>query len=130
MSTTPPAPPRRVLFRIFGVDAHMPRPPRRFFNEVSGGQALYPLIVLVGLRAVEQLDQTAFGILGPEIRDHFGLSNGGFLAMVAVSAAGGLLLTVPFAYFADRKSHASRWRSPAARCGRSSGCSPRLLSQC
>ncbi|HYL52145.1 MAG TPA: MFS transporter [Acidimicrobiia bacterium] len=104
MSTTPVAPPRRVLFRIFGIDAHMPRPPRRFFREISGGQALYPLIVLVGLRAVEQLDQTAFGILGPEIRDHFHLSDGGFLAMVGISAAGGLLLTVPFAYIADRRS--------------------------
>src|SRR3954468_8584690 len=99
-TTAAPPPPRRVLFRLWGVDAHVPRAPRRFFSEISGGQALYPLIVLVGLRAVEQLDQTAFGILGPEIRDHFHLSDGGFLAMVGVSAAGGLLLTVPFAYYA------------------------------
>ncbi len=119
-----------MLFRIFGIDArHAPRAPRRFFSEISGGEALYPLIVLVGLRVVEQLDQTAFGILGPEIRDHFHLSNGGFLAIVGVSAAGGLLLTVPFAYYADRLP-ASRWHSPAARCGPSSGWSPRSPRRC
>ena len=39
----------------------MPRPPRRFFNEMSGGQALFPLIVLVGLNCVNQLDVSAFG---------------------------------------------------------------------
>jgi ABC-type branched-subunit amino acid transport system ATPase component/MFS family permease len=101
MTTTTPAP-RRVLFRIFGVDCHMPRPPRRFFEEVSGGEALYPLIILAGLVAVNQLDLTAFGILGPDIRNHFHLSNGGYITLVQLTLIGGLLLSVPLAYFSDR----------------------------
>ena len=100
--TAPKYPPRKVLFRIFGIDCHSPRGPRRFFDEVSGGEALYPLIVLVGLRAVEQLDQTAFGIVGPDIRKEFNLSYGAFLAIVALTLMGGLLLTVPLAYYSDR----------------------------
>jgi ABC-type branched-subunit amino acid transport system ATPase component/MFS family permease len=100
--SVPQPAPRRVLFHVFGVPCHMPRAPRRFFGEVSGGQALYPLIVLVGLVAVNQLDQTAFGILGPNIRDDFGLSNQGYLSLVAISSLGGLLLSVPLAYYSDR----------------------------
>ena len=44
---------------------------------MSGGEALFPLIVLVGLNCVNNLDQTAFGVLGPDIRDSFHLSNQG-----------------------------------------------------
>jgi ABC-type branched-subunit amino acid transport system ATPase component/MFS family permease len=94
--------PRRVLFRIWGVDCHLPRAPRQFFDEVSGGEALLPLIVLVGLNFSSQLDQTAFGILAPDIRDSFHLSNGGFLTLVALTTLGALLLPVPLAYYSDR----------------------------
>ena len=100
----PQSPPRRVLFRIFGVDAHTPRSPRRFFDDVSGGQALLPLLVLVGLRGAEQLDFTVWGILAPDIRHAFGFSNGAFIFLSGVTAIAGLLLTVPIAYYADRHS--------------------------
>src|SRR5262249_25335947 len=83
--------PRKVLFTFFGVPAHMPRGPRRFFSEVSGGEALLPLIVLVGLNGVNQLDQTGFGILAPDIRDQFHLSDGQFLTLTALTLIGGLL---------------------------------------
>jgi branched-chain amino acid transport system ATP-binding protein len=95
-------PPRKVLFTIWGVECHLPRPPRRFFDEVSGGEALLPLIVLVGLNCSSQLDQTAFAILAPDIRDTFHLSNGGFLTLVALTTLGALLLPVPLAYYSDR----------------------------
>ena len=98
----PPRKPRKVLFTIGGVPAHMPRGPKRFFTEVSGGEALLPLIVLVGLNGVNQLDQTGFGILAPDIRDQFHLSNGQFLTLVALTLIGGLLATVPLAYYSDR----------------------------
>ena len=101
---TPQYPPRKVLFRLFGVDAHQPRGPRRFFDEISAGQSLYPLMVLIGLRAAEQLDQTAFGILTPDIRKEFHLSYGALLALVGVTTVVGLVLTVPIAFWADRYS--------------------------
>jgi len=94
--------PRKVLFTIWGVECRLPRPPRRFFDEVSGGEALLPLIVLVGLNCSSQLDQTAFAILAPDIRDTFHLSNGGFLTLVALTTLGALLLPVPLAYYSDR----------------------------
>ena len=51
--------------KIFGVDLgpikpKKPRSPRRYFGEITRGQALFPLVILFGLHAVErQLDQTA-----------------------------------------------------------------------
>src|SRR5215472_1193236 len=102
MAATTTYPPRKVLFTIWGVEARLPRPPRRFFDEVSGGEALLPLIVLVGLNCSSQLDQTAFAILAPDIRDTFHLSNGGFLTLVALTTLGALLLPVPLAYYSDR----------------------------
>lgn len=69
---------------------------------ITGGASIYPLAVLFGLNAVDQLDQTAFGVLTPEIRDHFGLDNSQFLLIVALALILGLLLSVPFGFAADR----------------------------
>ena len=37
-----------------------------------------------------------------DIRDSFGLSNGQFTALVALTLIGGLILEIPLAYYADR----------------------------
>jgi branched-chain amino acid transport system ATP-binding protein len=97
-------PPRKKLFTIFGVDAHAPRSPRRFLEETSGGEAVYPLLILLGLRFAEQLDFAAFGILGPDIRKSFGFSVGAYIMIAFVVSIAGLVLTVPIAYLADRHS--------------------------
>ncbi|HTD51103.1 MAG TPA: ATP-binding protein, partial [Acidimicrobiia bacterium] len=105
MTTTPARAVRQpptVWFTVRGFPMHKPRSPRRFFEEMSGGQALFPLIVLVGLNASNQLDVSAFGILGPDIRDAFHLSNQGYLTLVALTQLGGLLLAIPLAYYSDR----------------------------
>ncbi len=91
-----------VLFRIGSIEVHKPRGPRQYFNEITAGEALFPLLVLFALNAVDELDRTAFGVLGPNIRDHFGLSNQQFLSLIALTLLGGLLLEVPLAYYSDR----------------------------
>jgi len=93
---------RRVLFRIRNTPVHTPRAPRRYLREITGGHAAFPLLILFGLNAVDELDRTLFGILGPEIRDHFGLDNQGYLSLIALTLLGGLLLEVPLAFYADR----------------------------
>ncbi|MCB0978913.1 MAG: MFS transporter, partial [Acidimicrobiales bacterium] len=69
-----------------------------------GAAGWYPLAVLFGLNMADELDRSAYLILLPEIRDHFGLSNTGILSVVAIAAAAALLLTVPIAHLADRSS--------------------------
>ena len=98
----PPSTERRVLFKIRGIPVHPPRGPKRYFTDATDGYAIYPLVVLFGLNAVDELDRSVFGVLGPEIRDSFGLSNQGYLSLVALTLIGGLLLELPLAYYSDR----------------------------
>ena len=76
-------------------------------SEVAGGEATAPLLVLFGLNAVDELDRAAYGVLLPEIRDHFGLGNQGILSVVAASTIVVLVLQIPIAQHAD---HGSRVR--------------------
>ncbi len=71
---------------------------------LTGGAPLYPLIVLFGLNAVDELDRAALNVLTPEIRDHFGLSLSGVLALVALVEVGAIVLGLPLAFWADRRS--------------------------
>ncbi|MDQ3294884.1 MAG: ATP-binding protein, partial [Actinomycetota bacterium] len=95
---------RQVLFTVRGLPVHRPRPPRRYLQEITGGEAAFPLLVLFGLNAVDELDRTAFNVLLPEIRDEFGLDLQGVLTVVALIALVSLALQVPIAVLADRYS--------------------------
>jgi branched-chain amino acid transport system ATP-binding protein len=78
------------------------RHPGGWLREVCGGEAAFPLVVLFGLNAVDELDRTAFGILLPNIRDHFDLDNTKVLGLVALVSLAALALQVPIAQYADR----------------------------
>ena len=73
------------------------RHPIASLREICGGEAIYPILVLFGLNAVDELDRAAFGILLPEIRDHFNLDLSTMLAIVALSSVAALALQVPIA---------------------------------
>jgi len=76
--------------------------PTQWLRDVCGGEAVFPLVVLFGLNAVDELDRTAFGILLPNIRDAFNLNNTGALSLVALASIAALALQVPIAQYADR----------------------------
>jgi ABC-type branched-subunit amino acid transport system ATPase component/sugar phosphate permease len=90
---------------VTAVDTAAPAPdgdapePRK---GLLGGAPLYPLVVLFGLNAVDELDRTAFGVLLPEIREEFGLSLQGVLTLIGLVSLGALALQVPIAALADR----------------------------
>ncbi len=84
--------------RFLGHVAH----PMGWLRGVCGGESAYPLVVLFGLNAVDELDRTAFGILLPNIRDAFNLDNTKVLGLVALSSIAALALQVPIAQYADR----------------------------
>ncbi len=66
------------------------------------GQPAFPLAVLFGLNAVDELDRTAFAVLLPDIRDHFGLSDAAALSLVAATTIAVLLIEVPLSFYCDR----------------------------
>jgi ABC-type branched-subunit amino acid transport system ATPase component/sugar phosphate permease len=78
------------------------RHPGEWLRDICGGEAAFPLVVLFGLNAVDELDRTAFGILLPNIRDEFHLDNTKVLGLVALVSVAALALQVPIAQYADR----------------------------
>jgi ABC-type branched-subunit amino acid transport system ATPase component/sugar phosphate permease len=72
------------------------------FSRVVGSGPTYPMLILFGLNAVDELDRTAFAILAPEIRDEFGLGFQGLLTLTGVVIAFALALQVPIAGLADK----------------------------
>jgi ABC-type branched-subunit amino acid transport system ATPase component/MFS family permease len=78
------------------------RRPGRSLQEMVGDGPVFPLLILFGLNAVDELDRTGFGILLPNIRDAFGMSNTGILSLVAFTALAALLMQMPIAIASDR----------------------------
>ena len=74
----------------------------RWLRDLTDGGPVFALLILFGLNLVPQMDSTAFGILVPNIRDAFGMSDAGVLSLVAVAALVGLSFQVPIAQVADR----------------------------
>ena len=80
---------------------------RRWLHEwrpsvVTLGAPVYPLVVLFGLNAVDELDRSAFAVLIPDIRDHFDLSNAGALRLVSLTQIAVLLVEIPLSFYCDR----------------------------
>ncbi|MFZ6004232.1 MAG: MFS transporter [Actinomycetota bacterium] len=71
-------------------------------SAITVGAPAFPLVVLFGLNAVDELDRAAFSLLLPDIRDHFGLSDAGALAIVSVTTIAVLLIEVPLSFYCDR----------------------------
>ena len=78
------------------------RHPKQWLTDLCGGEAAFPLIVLFGLNAVDELDRTAFGVLLPEIRESFNINISTALSIVALSSIAALALQVPIAQYADK----------------------------
>ena len=73
-----------------------------YLENLSGGLPLLPLVVLFGLNMADELDRTAFGVLLPEIRDHFGLDTRGILAVVSLTLVAALIVALPIGFYSDR----------------------------
>ena len=72
-------------------------------SAVTLGAPAFPLAVLFGLNAVDELDRTAFAVLLPDIRDHFGIGDAAALSLVAASTIAVLLIEVPLSFYCDRR---------------------------
>lgn len=75
---------------------------RERIEGITGGAAAMPLAVIFLLNVVDEFDQVAFGVLAPNIRDEFGLTDTQFVLIATLVAAFVILLIVPVSYFADR----------------------------
>jgi ABC-type branched-subunit amino acid transport system ATPase component/predicted MFS family arabinose efflux permease len=99
-ASSPPSGPEPQRQRVLAALRH----PSRWLADLTGGGPVYALMILFGLNMVSQMDATGFGILIPNIRDAFHMTNAGVLALVAAAAVVGLALQVPIAQMADRRN--------------------------
>jgi branched-chain amino acid transport system ATP-binding protein len=98
------APPPELEGSMFSRFVAGVRHPVRYLHGLTGDHPVYPLLILFGLNAVDELDRTAFGILLPNIQEAFGLDLTGILTVVAVTTAVALILQIPIAHYADRSN--------------------------
>src|SRR5262249_30397621 len=79
-----------------------------FFNSlfslrsIAGPAGLAPALVLLVLSGVERFDYAAFGVLGPEIRNQFHLSNAGYVSIASLTTVLPLVVTVHAGWLSDR----------------------------
>lgn len=71
-------------------------------SSITLGAPAFPLLVLLGLNTFDELDRSAFAVLLPDIRDHFGLTDAGALGLVAVTTIAVLVIGIPLGFYADR----------------------------
>src|SRR5438874_12254131 len=75
---------------------------RRWVNSITGGAPWLPLAVIFGIALVDEMDRTAIGVLGPEIRDFFGLDITTVTIVVSLTGVLTILLALPAGFLADR----------------------------
>jgi MFS family permease len=73
-------------------------------SAITKGAPAFPLAVLFGLNAVDELDRAAFSVLLPDIRDHFGMTDAAALGLVGATAIAIVLIELPLALLADRRN--------------------------
>ncbi|TAL22599.1 MAG: MFS transporter [Frankiales bacterium] len=69
---------------------------------ITGGASATPLLILFAFNLVDEFDRVAFGVLTPEIRDTFGLSDSGIVAIASIAGVTALLAALPIGVLADR----------------------------
>ncbi len=75
---------------------------RTRLRAATGGAAATPLVILFLFNLVDEFDRVAFGVLSPEIRDTFDLSDSGIVGIGSVVGITSLLAALPIGVLADR----------------------------
>src|SRR5258708_35508433 len=69
-----------------------------------GPAVLLPLALLVALAGVQNFDLVAFGVLAPDIRDTFHVSDGTITVIAAITGAVPIVFAVALGYLGDRRN--------------------------
>ena len=75
---------------------------RKRLEDITGGDPVFPLWILILLFFFDEFDTAAFNVLAPNIRDAFGLSRAEFGLIVVINLTIVLLAAVPVGFYGDR----------------------------
>lgn len=79
-------------------------PLRRLFERDTGGEWIFPLVILSALYFFDEFDTSAFGTLAPDIQRTFHLSDRNFIGLIILNVSITVMLAIPVGYLADRVS--------------------------
>ena len=77
---------------------------QRRLDTITGGENTFPLALLFLLNFVDEFDQALFGVLAPNIRDTFDISEAALTQLAALTGGLVILLIVPVGVLADRRN--------------------------
>ena len=80
------------------------RHPVAELRSLVGEHPLFPLLVLFGFNAVDELDQRAFAVLVPDIQEDLGVSLQTMTTVIGLIVGLSLLVQIPIAHLADRSN--------------------------
>jgi branched-chain amino acid transport system ATP-binding protein len=75
---------------------------RRSLESITAGDVVFPLAVLFFLYFFDEFDTAGFGVLAPQIKRAFGLSDRSFVLIIALNLSLVLLVAIPIGYLGDR----------------------------
>src|SRR2546425_10056199 len=75
---------------------------RRWLDRVTLGDAIFPLAILFAIYFFDEFDTAAFGVLTPQIKHAFHLTDRALLGVVAANYNIVLLCAIPLGYYGDR----------------------------
>ena len=73
-----------------------------FIAKATGGEPIFPLLILTAVFFIDEFDSAAFGVLAPNIQRTFNLSDEGLGGIVILNLTIVLAIGVPLGYYADR----------------------------
>ncbi|MGH2760022.1 MAG: MFS transporter [Actinomycetota bacterium] len=73
-----------------------------YFLKATGGEPIFPIVILTAVFFIDEFDTAAFGVLAPNIQRTFNLSDEGLGAIVILNLSIVLAVGVPLGYYADR----------------------------
>src|SRR5688500_1284987 len=76
------------------------RHPSRAF----GGAAFAPILIVVAHTLLDNIDSSGFGVILPEIRDHFDLDVATTSSIAGITTVAGIVLSLPVATWSDRRA--------------------------
>src|SRR3954447_25999691 len=69
---------------------------------ITGGELLSPLLILFAIYFFDEFDTAGFGVLAPQIKRAFHLTDRAFIGLVIINLTVLFILVIPIGYYGDR----------------------------
>src|SRR5881394_2326836 len=71
-------------------------------ERITGGEVITPLLILFAIYFFDEFDTAGFGVLAPQIKRAFHLTDKAFVGIIIINLAVLFVLVIPVGYYGDR----------------------------